>query len=64
VTSPGAEFMERRIDHAHRQYLATLKTLATVRRLAVPILQVNLARQQVNVAGAMPSALASKTVEG
>jgi hypothetical protein len=49
-----AEFRQRRIDQAHRRYLSTLKTLATVRRLAVPVLQVNLARQQVNVAGTVP----------
>jgi hypothetical protein len=28
-----------------------LKTLATVRRLAAPVMQINVARQQVNVAG-------------
>jgi hypothetical protein len=37
----------KRVDHAHRRYLATLKVLAVVRRLAVPTLQVNIARQQV-----------------
>ena len=44
------DYQQRRIDRAHRRYLATLKTLATVRRLALPALQVNLARQQVNIA--------------
>jgi predicted alpha-1,6-mannanase (GH76 family) len=39
ATIPGAEFRQRRIDHAHRRFLATLKTLATVRRLALPTLQ-------------------------
>ena len=37
---------QRRIDRAHRRLLATLKTLATVRRLAVPAVQINLAHQQ------------------
>ena len=32
--------------------MATLKALATVRRLVVPVVQVNVARNQVNVAGA------------
>jgi hypothetical protein len=37
----------------NRRYLAALKTLATVRRLAVPALQVNIAKKQVNcVSGA------------
>jgi hypothetical protein len=31
--------------------MMTLKTLATVRRLASPAWQINVARQQVNVAG-------------
>jgi hypothetical protein len=31
--------------------LAAIKTLAVVRKLAVPVLQVNIAKKQVNVAG-------------
>ncbi|MCA1686964.1 MAG: hypothetical protein LC745_13535 [Planctomycetia bacterium] len=37
-----------KIDRAHARLMATLKTLATVRRLAVPAVQVNIARRQVN----------------
>jgi hypothetical protein len=54
VTSDGgmslaqSEHSQRRMDRAHRRLLNTLKTLATVRRLAVPALQINVARQQVN----------------
>lgn len=44
----GADFHLRRIDGAHRRLMNTLKTLATVRRLAGPAVQVNIA-QQVNV---------------
>jgi hypothetical protein len=43
-----SEHAQRRIDRAHRRFLGTVKTLATVRRLAVPSLQINVARQQVN----------------
>ena len=43
-----SEHAQRRMDRAHRRLLATLKVLATVRRLAVPALQINVARQQVN----------------
>ena len=50
-----AEFHQRRIDRAHRRYLATLRTLASVRKLAVPVMQVNIARRQVKVAGTAPS---------
>jgi hypothetical protein len=39
------------IDRAHRRYLSAIKTLATVRKLALPVLQVNIARKQFNVAG-------------
>jgi hypothetical protein len=43
-----SEHAQRRIDRAHRRFLSTLKTLATVRRLALPALQINVAGQQVN----------------
>jgi hypothetical protein len=39
-----SEHAQRRIDRAHRRMLSTLKTLASVRRLAVPALQINVAR--------------------
>jgi hypothetical protein len=54
VTSEGgmtlnqSEHAQRRIDRAHRRMLSTLKTLAAVRRLAAPALQINVASQQVN----------------
>jgi hypothetical protein len=45
------EFHQRRLDHAHKRYLSALRTLAQVRKLALPVLQVNIARKQVNIAG-------------
>jgi hypothetical protein len=51
LTIPQADYHQRRMDAAHRQYLSALKTLAVVRKLAVPALQVNIARKQVNVVG-------------
>lgn len=51
LTIAQSEFHQRRIDRAHRRYLATLRSLATVRKLALPSVQINLARQQLNVAG-------------
>jgi hypothetical protein len=44
------EYYQRRMDRAHRRYLSALKTLATVRRLALPVLigQVNIAARQKN----------------
>jgi hypothetical protein len=38
MTLAQSEHAQRRIDRAHRRYLTTLKTLAAVRRLAVPAL--------------------------
>lgn len=47
-----AEHWQRKIDHAHRRYLTAIKTLATIRKLALPVVQVNIAKRQTNIAGA------------
>jgi hypothetical protein len=44
-------YYQRSITAAQKRYLAALKALALVRKLAVPVLQVNIAKRQVNVAG-------------
>jgi hypothetical protein len=44
-------YYQRCIDRAHKRYLSALKALADVRRLALPALQVNIAKKQVNLAG-------------
>jgi hypothetical protein len=44
------DFQQRRMDATNRRFLAAVKTLALVRKLAVPVLQVNIAKKQVNVA--------------
>lgn len=55
-TFKQSEFAQRRMDRANARYLAAVKTLALVRKLAVPALQVNIARRQLNVASAaLPS---------
>ena len=48
MTIIQSEHQQRRIDRTHRRLMSTIKTLATVRRLAVPTVQINVARQQVN----------------
>jgi hypothetical protein len=48
-------YYQRRMDRAHKRYLSAIKALAVVRKLAVPVLQVNIARKQINVAGACPA---------
>jgi len=50
ATFRQAEFNQRRMDATNRRFLAAVKTLALVRKLAVPVLQVNIAKKQVNVA--------------
>lgn len=50
MTIAQSENNQRRIDRTHRRLMATLKTLAAVRRLAGagPVVQINVARQQFN----------------
>lgn len=59
------DYWQRRIDHAQRRYLAAIRTLATIRKLAVPMLQVNIAKRQTNIAASTamisPPATGTKT---
>jgi len=48
-----AEYMQKRLDHAHKRYLSAIKALAQVRKMG-PAIQINIARKQLNVAGAAP----------
>ncbi|VTR92843.1 Uncharacterized protein OS=Singulisphaera acidiphila (strain ATCC BAA-1392 / DSM 18658 / VKM B-2454 / MOB10) GN=Sinac_7624 PE=4 SV=1 [Gemmata massiliana] len=45
-----ADFHQRRMDATNKRFLAAVKGLALVRKFAVPVLQVNIAKKQVNVA--------------
>ena len=45
-----AAFHQHRITTAHNRYLSAIRALAQVRRLQVPTVQVNIAREQLNVA--------------
>jgi hypothetical protein len=45
------EYKERSRDRAHKRYLAAIKALALIRKRVLPVLQVNVAKKQVNVAG-------------
>jgi hypothetical protein len=49
MTIRQAEFKVRQIDSANRRFLSAFATLARVRKLAVPALQVNIGANQVNV---------------
>lgn len=48
-------YYQRSLSAAQMRYLSAIKTLAVVRKLAVPVLQVNIAKKQVNVVGPSPS---------
>ena len=48
ATITQADFWERRLSAAQRRYLRACETLARVRRLQLPAVQVNIAEQQVN----------------
>jgi len=39
------------VEQAQRRYPAAIRALATVRRLGVPAVQINVADQQINVMG-------------
>ena len=43
-------YYQRRMNHSHKRYLSAIKKLALVRKLAVPVLQVDIAKKQINVA--------------
>ena len=64
MTLAQSEHVQRRMDRAHRRFLTTVKTLAIIRRLAVPTLQINVARQQVNQLNTGGSQRRRPTVDG
>ena len=49
LTLDQGTYHQERIERVHHRYLSAIKTLATVRKLAQPTLQLNVGAQQVNV---------------
>ena len=43
------EWCSRMLDRAHNRYLSAIKVLAQVRRLSVPLIQLNVADKQINM---------------
>ena len=41
---------QKTLERAQRRYLASIRALAEIRRLAVPVVQINVARKQTNIA--------------
>lgn len=50
-TRGDEQAVQRRVDAAHQRFLKAVKTLAQIRKLGVPVVQINVAAQQTNVAG-------------
>ncbi len=50
LTMAQGDYHQRTIERAQRRYLAAIKALAQVRRLAIPAVQVNIGERQINVA--------------
>ena len=55
-TWAGDAYCQKRLDRAHWRYLSAIKTLAQIRRLALPAVQVNIGEKQVNVVTPVPPA--------
>jgi hypothetical protein len=51
LTFKEGEYFQRQCERAQRQLLKAVQTLATVRRLLTPTVQLNVAENQINVAG-------------
>jgi len=49
------EFWERRLSMSHRRYLTACESLAKIRKMAIPALQLNIGDKQINVAGNLQS---------
>jgi len=61
-TLAQGDYWERRLSAAQRRYLRAVETLARVRRLRLPALQVNIGENQTNIAtGAPPARLADSS---
>lgn len=48
MSNESADFWDRHVARLRTDYLRAIRSLASVRRILVPVLQVNIAEQQVN----------------
>jgi hypothetical protein len=49
-----SEYWERRLTLAQKRYLRACETLAKIRKMAIPAVQLNIGDKQINVAGNLP----------
>ncbi len=64
VTFERGEYFSRMLDRAHSRYLSAIKVLAQVRRLSVPLIQLNVADKQINMLSGVNMGKESIDVEG
>ena len=50
MSEQEVRYFERRVDGMNKRYLAAVRALATVRKLQLPTVQVNVAEKQINIA--------------
>jgi hypothetical protein len=50
LDSDQGEYYQRRIDRTQRRYFEAIRSLALIRRMLQPMVQVNIAERQVNIA--------------
>lgn len=48
ITAAQGQYWEKRLTAAQRRYLKAIETLAKVRKMNLPAIQVNIAQQQIN----------------
>lgn len=58
MTLTKATYYQQAIQRAQKCYLSAIKALAIIRKLALPAIQVNVAKRQVNVMNAGPESIA------
>ena len=49
------ECHQKRVERAQRRHLAAVKTLAGVKKLGMPVVQVNIGEKQINVVDDVPA---------
>jgi hypothetical protein len=56
ISMSVVEFWERRLTMAQKRYLSACESLAKIRKMAIPPLQLNIGDKQVNVVGNVQTA--------
>lgn len=63
VSLQFGDYLQRLVDRANHRYMAAIRALAQIRRLTAPVVQVNVAEKQINVATTQMNALPVTSAE-